>query len=283
MKTSPPPVPVLMYHHVCPAPGMINTTPGHFERQLAWLAREGWQALGTQAFAQYLAGGQVPEKSLVITFDDGYLNNWLYAHPILQRYGMTAVLFAVTGWVHDGPARSLADADAAAAASATHHECAQRIRAGRAGEVIARWSELQAMAAAGTFEIHSHTHTHTRWDKTSADRQAKIEGISGDLFRSREALQSHMGSVSDHLCWPQGYFDDDYRAVASAAGFRHLYTTHAFGRNLPGGDPGHIYRFAVRDRDERWLAKRLALARHPLWAPLYNRFKAWKKGLPPGA
>jgi hypothetical protein len=48
----------------------------------------------------------VPRKSIVITFDDGYLDNWVYAHPILQKYGMHAVVFVVTGWMRrsDPPA-----------------------------------------------------------------------------------------------------------------------------------------------------------------------------------
>ncbi|MEI2417708.1 polysaccharide deacetylase family protein [Orrella sp. JC864] len=276
-------VPVLMYHHVSPSPGMINITPGNFERQIAWLAADGWTALSTAQFAGHLRGEPVPDKSVLITFDDGYLNNWLYAHPILLRYGMRAALFVVTGWVHDGPVRQCGQAQADQAGRLTHRECGQRIQAGACDEVIARWSELQAMRQAGSFEIHSHTHTHTRWDRQCAGRQEKAAAIAADLQASRQALVRHLGGVSEHLCWPQGYFDDDYRQAAQAAGFRYLYTTHAFGRNLPGGDPGHIYRFAVRDRDERWLAQRLRLARHPLWAPLYNRFKAWKKGLKPGA
>ena len=48
------------------------------------------------------------------------------------------------------------------------------VAAGRADEVMLRWSEIEAMRAAGTFEFHSHTHTHTRWDKECAgDVQAK--------------------------------------------------------------------------------------------------------------
>src|SRR5690606_16547296 len=87
-----PNVPVLMYHHVSPSGGMIAVTPEVFEQQIAGLARAGYTSLGTGQLAAYLAGGRVPEKSVVITFDDGYLNNWTYAHPVLQRYGMKAVL-----------------------------------------------------------------------------------------------------------------------------------------------------------------------------------------------
>src|SRR5690606_22491480 len=160
-----PNVPVLMYHHVTPAGGMIAVTPEVFEQQIAGLARAGYTSLGTAQLAEYLAGGQVPEKSVLITFDDGYLNNWIYAHPVLQRHGMKAVLFLVTGWAGDGPVRPHAGQAGPLPASPDHHATKRLIAEGRADEVIVRWSEAQAMVAAGTFEVHSHTHTHTRWDK----------------------------------------------------------------------------------------------------------------------
>ena len=143
-----------------------------------------------------------------------------------------------------------------------------------------RWSEIEAMRAAGTFEFHSHTHTHTRWDKECAgDVQAKRARIADELRLSREALAGRLGSVSDHLCWPQGYFDADYVAAAREAGFRHLYTTDPFGQNTPGADPEHIYRFAVRNRGGSWLNRRIWLSRDPFWGPRYHAWKAWKSVL----
>ena len=98
-------VPVLMHHHVSNSPGMITVSPENFESQIAWLARTGWTSLTLDQYAGFLAGKPVPRKSIVITFDDGYLDNWVYAHPILQKYGMHAVVFVVTGWMHEGPIR----------------------------------------------------------------------------------------------------------------------------------------------------------------------------------
>ena len=102
---SAPNVPVLMYHHVTPAGGMIAATPDVFEDQIARLARAGYQSLSADQFAACLAGAPVPERSVLITFDDGYLNNWVHAHPVLARHGMRAVLFIITGWIGDGPVR----------------------------------------------------------------------------------------------------------------------------------------------------------------------------------
>lgn len=297
-------VPVLMYHHVTPAGGMICTTPDLFDDQMAGLARAGYTSLTAQAFADFLAGGDAPEKSVLITFDDGYLNNWVYAHPILKRHGMNAVLFAVTGWIGEGPCRPFLGADATISTGVTvssgatastdviastheastqlpfcpdHAQCKRTIAAGDADSVMARWSELAAMQTAGTFEVFSHTHTHTRWDLTCAKAREKRTRIDDELVRSRKLLKERLGVEGPHLCWPQGYFDADYLAAASAAGFTHLYTTDPWGQNRPFNDPGHIYRFAVRNKGADWLLKRLWLTAHPVLGPIYHRFKAWKK------
>lgn len=271
-------VPVLMYHHVSPSPGLVTISPANFADQMRGLHDAGYRTLSARQFADFLAGAAVPDKSVLLTFDDGYLDNWVYAHPVLQRHGFSALMFIVTDWVKDGAQRACAGVDksgivdAAAALPATpeHNVCKQLIAAGKADDVIVRWSEIDAMRAAGTFEFHSHTHTHTRWDAQCPDAGAKRAGLAGDLAAARAVLSDRLGSASDHLCWPQGYFDDDYLAVAASAGFRHLYTI-APGANQPGDDPRHIHRIVTKDKPAGWLLSRLWLYRRPTLARWYAR------------
>ena len=265
-------VPVLMYHHVSPSPDMITITPERFESHLAWLAHAGFTTLDAAGFAGFLAGEPVPPKSVLLTFDDGYLDNWVYGHPALAKYGMQAVMFVITGHVHDGPPRAHAGQGGALPHTPGHRACEAAIEAGRADDVMVRWSEIHAMRHAGTFDFHSHTHTHTRWDKLCADPAEKRERLSEDLHRSREALARNL-AVSDHLCWPQGYFDADYVAEAQAQGFRHLYTTDPCGQNQPGTDPAHIHRITAKDEPGAWLRGRLWLARHRVLGPLYDKVR----------
>jgi peptidoglycan/xylan/chitin deacetylase (PgdA/CDA1 family) len=277
-------VPVLMHHHVSPSPGMITVSPENFESQIAWLAGNGWTSLTLEQYAGFLAGKPVPRKSIVITFDDGYLDNWVYAHPILKKYGMHAVVFVVTGWMGEGPVRPHAGQPGAAPPPTPDHRGCEAaiLRENRHDDVMMRWSEARAMIDAGTFEVHCHTHTHTRWMKQDISREQKREGITRDLEMARGVLQEQLGEVSDTLCWPYGDFDEDYLPIARAQGFRYLHTTHPFGRNVVGGDPEHIYRFAIRNRPASWLRKRIAWSYHPLIAPVFNRFKARQKKMVPG-
>jgi peptidoglycan/xylan/chitin deacetylase (PgdA/CDA1 family) len=268
-----------MYHHVSTSPGMITVTPAHFADQMAYLARAGYRTLGAQELSAFLAGERVPAKSLVITFDDGYLDNWVHAHPVLERHGFKALCFLVSSWPGEGePRPNASNADAAHLPRLLSHRDGElAIEAGRADETILRWSEIEAMRSAGTFEFHSHTHSHVRWDQVSPDRGVKRASLHVDLIAARETLAARFGSVSDHLCWPQGYYDDDYREIALESGFRHFYTCHT-GTNLSDAEvppPGErsINRLEVRDRPSSWLASRLWVHTRPSLSRAYLRIK----------
>ncbi|HLU79275.1 MAG TPA: polysaccharide deacetylase family protein [Burkholderiaceae bacterium] len=268
-------VPVLMYHHVSPVQGMITVSPANFEDQLRWLRKHGYRSLTCEQFAAHLEGEPAPPRSVLITFDDGYLDNWVYAYPLMKQYGFNGVIFLVTSWIGEGTLRPHLGEDALPE-TPSHHDCEDLIEHGEADKVMLRWSEVEAMRADRVFEFHSHTHTHTRWD-LGPDKARKNEHMVAELEASRAILAERLGGVSQHFCWPQGYFDADYIRIAREAGFRYLYTTQAFGRNLPGHDPAHIHRFAVRNTSGQSVGRRIVVGSHPLIAPVFHRFKLWKR------
>ena len=270
-------VPVLMYHHVSPVPGMITVSPEHFEDQLRWLKRHGYRSLSCDQFAGFLAGEPVPPRSVLITFDDGYLDNWVYAYPLLERYGYRAALFVVTGWVGQGEPRPHAGKpEAILPSTPSHADCERLVLTGRADQAITRWSELRAMKEAGVFEVHSHTHTHTRWDQ-GPRRGNKNALMAEELEHARTTLRRELNEESEHFCWPQGYYDREYQRIAQAAGYRYLYSTQAFGQNCVGTDPAAIYRFAVRNTTGASVGRRIRVATHPWIGPLFNRWKRWRR------
>ena len=86
-----------MYHYVSRFPGAIAVSPDQFEDQCRGMAEHGWRGIGLdEAEAFLLKGAPLPPRSLLITFDDGYLDNYVYAWPILRKYGHKGVVFAVT-------------------------------------------------------------------------------------------------------------------------------------------------------------------------------------------
>lgn len=89
-----------MYHRVWP--GMADSltiTPEKLEEQWNWLKAQGYSTLSLQQYLDIATGRQTtyPGKSLLITFDDGYLNNLTYAYPLLQKLGWQATFFIIGG------------------------------------------------------------------------------------------------------------------------------------------------------------------------------------------
>lgn len=100
------PVPVIVYHSVSPQPDWLpwgqNTSvrPEVFERHMQTLVRKGWTVYSTAAFQSARARGlTLPDKSVMVHFDDGYLDNWVAAVPILRRYGVPATIFVSADFI----------------------------------------------------------------------------------------------------------------------------------------------------------------------------------------
>lgn len=270
------PLPVLMYHHISPKPGLVTCSPENFRAQMQWLATNGWTTLSTAAFAEAVASGQVPKKSVLVTFDDGYLDNWVYAHPVLQEFGQQATVFLITGWIGEGAQRPHAGQSGVPDVP-THKQAMAAAAEGKLDDAFLRWSEVEAMRAAGTVEFHSHTHSHTRWDRKIADQAERDTALAEDLVASRATLAARLGEASPHLCWPQGYYDAAYQRVARAAGFTHLYTTeHGVARR--DVDPARIPRLVAKDKPAGWFGRRMGIYGNPLLSALYLGLKSGKKG-----
>ena len=90
-------LPVLMHHLISNDTTHISVRPSIFEEQCKILAEHGWFGAGLKEAEEFLINGTpLPEKSFLLTFDDGYLDNYVYAWPIMRKYGHKGVIFAVT-------------------------------------------------------------------------------------------------------------------------------------------------------------------------------------------
>lgn len=270
------PLPVLMYHHISPHPGLVTCSPENFRAQMAWLAKSGWKTLSTASFTAALESGVLPEKSVLITFDDGYLDNWVYAHPVLEEFGLRATIFLITGWIGAGPPRPHAG-QAGVPEVPTHKQAMAALAEDKLDAAFLRWSEVEAMRAAGTVDFHSHTHSHTRWDRKIADQGERDVALASDLNASRATLKARLGVASPHLCWPQGYFDSAYQGIAREAGFNHLYTTEP-GVVRHDVDRARIPRLVVKDKPADWFGRRLGIYGRPWLSALYLGLKSGGKG-----
>jgi peptidoglycan/xylan/chitin deacetylase (PgdA/CDA1 family) len=136
-----------MYHHVLPESGFITSGTKDFEAQMAYLAKRGYKTLTSEEFLAFKRGNyEPPKRSVLITFDDGWRDNYVYAYAILKKYGLRATLFVVTEWVEEA---SRVEAEFAAL---SHNQCKEAISTNPRG-VMLNWEELKQMS--DVFDIHS--------------------------------------------------------------------------------------------------------------------------------
>lgn len=207
-----------------------------FERDLRFLARNGYETIGADELLDYLRGRRGRAgKSVVLTFDDGAVNFYRVAFPLLKRYRRRAVLFIAPG-LHR---------EAAAEKTAEDRPCT--------------WEELAEMSDSGLVDIQSHTWAHrslTRWpdpipprgtgDRRPDDRSGENLPLEEDLRRSRETIEKRFGGTVRHLAWPCYRASEAARRAARAVGYEAFWIGTLPGRplNRAGQSPEEIVRLS---------------------------------------
>lgn len=214
-------VPVLLYHHLEPGAdgsnGAVISTE-EFAAQMAWLADNGYTSVTTADLLDWLNGAQpLPDRPVMITFDDGYRSNYAYAYPVLQQHGFTGVVFMVT---------SLAGQ--------------------KFGSLeYLGWEDMRALAASGVIEIQAHSHDgHRLIGGEPALIAWSEEEILEDWRKLTEAMAAEGLPPVVAYAYPFGAHDEEAVNALRAAGVR-LGFTVAGGRVGQGDDPLLLNRLVV--------------------------------------
>jgi len=154
-----PNVPVIMYHSVVDANDnrlfpQLSCPVAVFESHLQALRQAKFHTISLQTLYEYMAYGRaVPERSVVLTFDDGYLDNWVFAYPLLKKYGFQGTIFVNPDFVDpaETPRPTLEDVWNKKIASADDLP--------KTG--FLSWAEMREMERTGVIDIQSHGLTHT--------------------------------------------------------------------------------------------------------------------------
>ncbi len=213
------PIPILMYHQVLRAPsrGKFDTwvLEGALRRQLEHLARGGYQTI---TFRDLDRPAEPGRRRVILTFDDGYEDNYTTLFPLLREFGFTAVIFQVT--------RLRSNTWAAAQGEPVH--------------ALMTPDQAREMAAHGV-EFGGHTRTHVSFDVVGPEvARAEIAGCFADL---REWL----GVEPVSFAYPYGAVHPWTKALVREAGFRWGIATKD-GPSSLAADPFHVRRIAVSYR-----------------------------------
>ncbi len=264
-------IPVLMYHHVNPEGNFINARPDLFENHLRELRDSGYSTVDCKQLSGLFCGDtSFPDKPVMITFDDGWLDNWVYAFPILKKYNMKAVIFVVTSHVTDDGIRLRSD-QGEVSPLPVHRECQAMLDSGRGREVMMSWSELAEMERSGLVDIQSHTHTHKRWDIMYPDTEERLEVVREELKTSKVIIENRLNKKCIAICWPWGVYDDDYIKAAVDSGYELMFTTEK-GTNTQSSDPQRIRRLVVGNISTFAFRKKLFIHSREWLSRLYLKY-----------
>lgn len=237
-------VPILMYHHL--SEDVTNSemvSPEQFGVQIRALSEAGYTGVSFDELQAYVLRGEpLPEKPVVITFDDGYRSNYTLAYPILQKYGMKATIFAVGvsfGTDH------YKDTDYAI----TPHFGA---------------AEAAEMTASGLISIQSHTYDMHQWPPyetgsavrenilqlSSESEEAYVQALTEDFTRSRALLEGATGRPVDVLAYPAGQYSTLTQVTLQSLGVHVTLSTNPGINTVVKGLPQTLYamlRFGITE------------------------------------
>lgn len=218
-------LPVLLYHHVGPArPGTypeLTISPERFEQQVRWLARHGYVAVRPSDWQSWrLGAGPLPDKPVLLTFDDGYADLAEFALPVLERHGFGAAVFVVTGEI-GGTNRWDEERGAG-----THRLMS--------ADQIREWS-------ARGIEFGAHGRSHADFT-TLADAD-----LASELFGCASDLADLLGKPPAAFAYPYGYYDE--RVTERARRVFDLAFTCDEGMNDLRTAPYRLLRTMVQPRD----------------------------------
>lgn len=197
--------PILMYHYIGNNPNpadkardSLSVTPDKFDAQLGYLASAGYTPITFDTLYAIISGAaNPPAKPIILTFDDGYIDFYLNAYPILRKYGFRAVSFIPTGLANQGYYMS--------------------------------WDQIREIDRTGLVSFQAHTVNHPNLVGLSADK------IKYQLLEGKKVLESQLGKPVNTIAYPYGISNTGTWNAAKAAGFIGGVGTYS-GTTLPGGN-----------------------------------------------
>lgn len=189
-------VPILMYHYMGEIPPGadpyrvgLTVEPEVFRTHLEYLRDNGYTTITFYDLdAALTQGAALPEKPVILTFDDGYADHYTQAFPMLQSFGMTGTFFVITARIDNGDPNHLT------------------------------WPQVEAMQAAG-MEIEAHTKTHVDL------RNRSYEQLVYEILGSIESVAAYTGRRPGVFSYPAGQYDATTLQVVENASILRAVTT----------------------------------------------------------
>jgi len=222
-------LPIVMYHHISQNPEKWNdyvVSEKEFESDLEWLTQHGYETVSvSELLAWYEGGFTMPEKPVMLTFDDGFESTEAYAEPLLNKYGYKGVV-AVIGSV-----------------------CDKFSQCGEHDPELSNmsWEDVREMSERGVIEVQCHTwNMHTLQPRRGCSRmrgesrEDYRSALSRDLSRFLTESNLHGVTLTQTIAYPYGAYTDMTTETVRDFGFLAAFTCTE-KRNILTGDRSELY------------------------------------------
>lgn len=205
-------LPILFYHKIHePRPGArginLYVPPARFEQQMRYLSRRGYKSIALDEAIRRIKDGQpMAPKTVAITFDDGYLDNYEYAFPILKKYNLTATIFIVTDFVGKD----------------TKWPHGKE----KLPERLMSWDNIREMERQG---ISFGSHTCNHWDLN----RITAEQITSELVESKKKLEQELQQGISIFCYPYGEYNKQVVEQVKKSGYLGACATDHGNKHTP--------------------------------------------------
>jgi peptidoglycan/xylan/chitin deacetylase (PgdA/CDA1 family) len=183
-----------MYHSVNPlAPdnNRLVITPGLFDRQMRFLKEGHYNVVPLESLAPLIRDKKkITPKTVAITFDDGYVDNYVYAFPVLKKYGLPATIFIIIQEV------------------------------GRAQNDRLTWEQIKEMRDSGLITFGSHSIGPDPLYKAKTEEELRRQ-----IFDSKKMLEEKMSREAAAFSYPEGMFDGHMKELVQEAGYKMAVAT----------------------------------------------------------
>ena len=232
-----PRLPIIMYHQVTNKPGVLNSytiSKDQFESDLKYLKDHGFTSISVQQVIDYEKNGtKLPDKPIMITFDDGFESFYAYAYPLLEKYQMKAIA-CVTG-IYIDKFSQLDD----------HNLNYSHLT----------WTEITELSKNPLIEIGNHTYNLHKSDykrrgcciNHNEDVHSYQQLLSQDLSMCQNKVKDATGSAPVVFAYPFGSKCDEAKEVIKKMGFKAILTCYGHINQL-GKDKDWIYNLGRYNR-----------------------------------
>jgi len=185
--------PILLYHSIDDSMSLISVSPSCFLQQMKYLKEKNYNTLTLTEYCQVLLTNQsFPPRSVVITFDDGFENNYRVAFPILSKFGFKATIFLTIDYMGK--------------------ECSWERTIDIPKLPMMSWDQVEEMSESG-MEFGSHGNTHARLT------DIPLGECKEEIVRSKSTIEKTLGKEIRSFCYPYGVANMDIMRAVEEAGY----------------------------------------------------------------